>query len=107
MTSSSYDKIMKSFEEYSSYTDKLFKQYPEYTEITDKALPRWELGSLYTSADLMSYDNYKKIYDAMDGKTILKRIKGIGEIKAYLLAVVSYISPKLLDKLCRKLNLNG
>ena len=107
MTSSSYDKIMNSFEEYSEYTDKLFKQYPEYADITDKALPRWELGSLYTSADLMNYEDYKKIYDAMSGKTILKRIKGIGEIKAYLLAAVSCLSPRLLYKLCRKLNLNG
>lgn len=107
MTSSSYDKIMSSFNEYKEYILDLFINYPEYISISSKILPRWELGTLYTCAKLVDYQNYKKIYDAMDGRSILKRIKGIGERNAYLLGAVCSMSPKFLYTLCRKMNLNG
>lgn len=106
MTSTKYEKIINSFNEYKNYITILFKNYPEYKEISNKILPRWELGALYTSAKLLSFDDYKNLYLHMDGKTILKRIKGIKERNAYLLAFVCFISPKLLYFLCRKLNLN-
>lgn len=105
MTSSSFDKIMNSFNEYDSYTRDLFKKYPEHKNITDKALPRWQLGTLYTCAKILDYDDYKKIYDAMDGKTILKRIKGINDRNSYLLAFVCGLSCKLMYSLCRKMKL--
>ncbi len=106
MTSSSLDKIMNSFKEYSTYTNDLFSGYPEYKDITDKVLPRWELGTLYTCARLLDYKDYKKVYEAMDGKSILNRIKGIGENKAYLLGFVCSMSSKLMYKLCRMMELN-
>lgn len=107
MNSSSYEKISNSHLEYKEYTTNLFNQFPEYKEITDKALPRWQLGSLYTAAKLVNYNDYKKLYLQMDGKTILHRLKGINESKATLLALIAKISPKLLYAFCRKLNLNG
>ena len=107
MNSTSFDKLMNSHIEYSDYTEKLFSKYPEYKNITDMVLPRWQLGSLFTASKLLDYKDYKKLYDAMDGRTILNRIKGIGENKSYLLAMVSKISPRLLYMLCRKMNLNG
>ena len=106
MTSTSLDKIINSFKEYSTYTKDLFSKYPEYKDITDKVLPRWELGTLYTCAKLLDYENYKKVYEAMDGKSILKRIKGIDENKAYLLGFVCSMSSKLMYKLCRMMELN-
>ncbi len=106
MTSSSLDKIMNSFKEYSTYTNDLFSGYPEYKDITDKVLPRWELGTLYTCTKLLDYKDYKKVYEAMDGKSILKRIKGIGENRAYLLGFVCSVSSKLMYKLCRMMELN-
>ena len=107
MNSSSYEKISNSHLEYKEYTENLFNQFPEYKDITDKALPRWQLGSLYTAAKLLNYSDYKKLYKQMDGKTILHRLKGINESKATLLALMARISPKLLYSFCRKLNLNG
>lgn len=106
MTSTSFDKIMNSFNEYKNYTAELFKGYPEYKDITNKVLPRWELGTLYTCAKLVNFNDYKKIYEAMDGKTILKRLKGINERNAYLLGTVCSLSCNLLYKLCRKMNLS-
>ena len=107
MTSTPVSKIEKSFQEYSQYTKDLFLNYPEYSHITDMVLPRWELGALYTAAKLMDYEDYKRLYNGMDGKSILNRIKGIGERNAYLLAVVAKTSPKLLYELCRRMDLNG
>ena len=70
-------------------------------------LPRWELGTLYTSANLLDYPDYKKIYQMMDGRSVLKRVMGIKEIKAYLLATVCSMSPRFLYELCKRMNLNG
>ena len=107
MTGTSFERILNSFNEYKLYTNEIFKKHQEYSYITDKALPRWELGSLYTSAKLVDYKDYKRLYNEMDGKSILNRIKGIGEINAYLLAAVAKVSPRFLYELCRKMDLNG
>jgi len=56
---------------------------------------------------LLDYQDYKKIYDAMDGRNILKKIRGIHERNAYLLAFVSFLSPRLLYALCKRMDLNG
>lgn len=106
MTGSAFNRIKEGFEVYSSFCDELKDKYPNNTSLIEKILPRWELGTLYSLATLMDYSQYKQIYEMMDGRTILKRISGIGENKAYLLALVSSISPKLLYELCKRMNLN-
>ena len=55
----------------------------------------------------MEYSKYEKIYQMMDGRTIFKKLLGINEIKAYLLGFVSFLSPKLLYELCKRMDLNG
>ena len=55
----------------------------------------------------MDYEDYKKIYRMMDARGILGKIRGIGEPKAYLLALVGAVSPKLLYDLCKRMDLNG
>ena len=107
MTASPFDKICKGFEVYSSFCDELKDKYPEYQGYIEKILPRWELGTLYTSVNLLEYSDYKKIYELMDGRSILKRISGIGELKAYLLAMISALSCRLLYSLCKRMDLNG
>ena len=107
MTSSSYEKISNSHAEFKTVIEKTFNDYPEYKETETMIVPRWQLGALYTSSNLLDYDDYKKIYDEMQGRTILKRLIHIKEKKAYLLATVCSLSPKMLYWLCRKLNLNG
>ena len=107
MTSSSYDKVENSLNDYIDYTEKLIKLHPEYADIINKILPRWQLGTLYTSARLLNKDDYLKLYERIDGRSLLRRIKGIGEIKAYLLACVSAVSGRLLYELCRRMDLNG
>lgn len=107
MTSTSFDKLVNSLNEYKSYTKEMFSNYPQYKEITDMVLPRWELGSLFSASKLLTYDKYQEYYNLAEGKTILSKIKKIGEKKALLLAFVSSLSPKLLYALCRKMNLNG
>lgn len=105
MTSSSYDKIVNSYKEYSSYIKELIKSNDNYSDIMNMILPRWSLGTLYTSAKLLDYDKYKELYDLVGGKTILNKIRNINDRNSYLLAFVSKLSPKLLYKLCRSLKL--
>lgn len=106
MTSSSYEKVENSLNDYVFFTNDLIKLHPEYTDIINKILPRWQLGALYTSACLLNRDDFLRLYEKMDGKTILRRLRGIKENKAYLLAFVSMVSGKLLYVLCRRMNLN-
>ena len=105
MTGSPYQRVVDSYNEYKNTIDNIFKDYGQYNNIKKIVMPRWELGTLYSSASLLQYEDYKKLYDAMDGTTLLSRVKGIGEIKAILLAIVARISPKLLYLLCRKMTL--
>ena len=107
MTGSPYTKILKGYEQYVQFTDNLIKEYPERRDKLKLILPRWSLGVLYTSSNILNKDEFMKLYKTVDGKNLLKKIKGIGEIKAYLLALVSAISPNLLYTLLRKLKLNG
>lgn len=106
MTSSSLDKIKKSYEEYSKYITNIFKPYKQLNAISKLIIPRWQLGALYTSARILDFKEFVEIYNFFDGKTLLKRIIGISEIKAYALAFVSSISCLLLYKLSNVLNLN-
>lgn len=106
MTSSSYEKVENSLNDYVFFTNDLIKLHPEYTDIINKILPRWQLGALYTSASLLNRDDFLRLYEKMDGKTILRRLRGIKENKAYLLAFVSMVSGRLLYALCRRMNLN-
>lgn len=107
MTGSPYDKIVKGYEVYASFCKELEQKYPEYSGQIRLILPRWQLGTLYTSASLMDKDEFCDVYYMMDGKTMISRIAGIGEIKAYALALVCSLSPNLLYSLCRKVDLNG
>ncbi len=107
MTSSSFEKIESGFFEYQKIIDELFADHPQYEDIKKYILPRWKLGTLYTSANLMNYEDFLKLYKKMNGKSLFREIWGLNEIKAYLLAMVSTTSPRLLYMLCRKLNLES
>ena len=107
MTSSSYEKVSKSHEEFKNEINRIFFNYPEYKTTKDLIIPRWQLGALYTGARMLDKNDYYKLYDQMEGKTILKRLKGIGEVKAYLLGTVCSLSKDLLYSLCQRMNLNG
>ena len=107
MTGSPYKKIMKGFEVFRKYTEEAVTKYPEYKKLIAMILPRWELGTLYSSASLVDPEEYRKMYDAMAGRSLLKRLIGIREIKTYALACVAALSPKALYHFCRKLDLNG
>lgn len=106
MTSSSRQRIIDSNKVYEKYINELFLNYPQYQNIAELILPRWQLGNLYTAANILDKDEFKDVYQALDGKTIFKRISGIKEIKAYLLGFVCSMSATLLYNLSRKLNLN-
>ena len=107
MTGSSLKKITDGYHEFKTYICTYFDRYPEYEGIKEKLLPRWELGALYTSARITEYEDFTKIYEEMDGKTVFSRLRGIGEIKAYLLGAVCSLSPRLLYRFCRRMDLNG
>lgn len=107
MTSSSYEKIVNSYKEYSQYIDGLIKDNEKYKDLLKVVLPRWELGTLFTASKLVNYEDYLELYKMMNGRSILNRIASIKEAKAYMLAIIAKFSPKLLYVLCRKMNLNG
>ena len=107
MTASPYRKIVNGVEEYDKYVKGLKDKYPNKKDIIDLILPRWQLGVLYSSARLLNREEFDSLYELVDGKSILKRIKGINEIKAYLLAIVSSASKGLLYRLCNRMDLNG
>lgn len=107
MTASPYERIVKADQVFSQFCNELEIEYKEYKNTIKYILPRWELGTLYTSAKLVDYEEYSNLYKLMNGKKMLKRIKGIKEIKSYLLALVCSTSCSLLYSFCRKLDLNG
>lgn len=107
MTGSPYQKIMDGYKEYKIDIDRMFSEFPQYENIKTKIMPRWEIGTLFSSANLMNYEEFEDLYKQMNGRTIFKRLMGIGEIKAYMLSMVACLSPRLLYYLCRRLNLNG
>ena len=107
MTGSSYNKIENGFDQFKNFATRLEKDYPEYKDKIRMILPRWSLGTLYTAANLLNKQEFKQIYNKVEGNKILSRIIKIHEIKAYLLGFVCALSPDLLYKLCRKLKLNG
>ena len=106
MTSSPYQKIIKGFEEYKIFVSLLENNYPDFRHIIKYILPRWKLGVLYTSANLLSREEFNKLFNKLDGKQILDIIKSLKDRNSCLLALVAKISPNLLYLLCRKLNLN-
>ena len=106
MTSSSYTKIENSYKEFSEYIFNLFNKFPQYKKVYDFIIPRWQLGTLYTSARILNYDEFVNLYNLFDGKTLFKRVKNIGEKKAYALSFVTSFSSKLLYSLCNRMNLN-
>lgn len=107
MNSSSKEKVIDSHREFVSAINGYFKEYPEYEEIKEKLVPRWELGAIYTAARISNYEDFKSVYDKLGGKSVLKRMRGIGEIKAYLLGTICSISPKFMYEFCQRLDLNG
>jgi len=107
MTASPYEKISKAFDVYKGFTEDLVNKYPNDKKLIEMILPRWELGTLFSMANLVSREEYFILYKKMQARTILFRIIKICEVKAYLLAVVSFISCNLLRILCRKMCKNG
>ena len=104
MHSTPADKIISSYREYALFVDKLKGQYPNDIKVLDLIIPRWSLGALYSSAALCDYRTFKTIYQEMDGQELLRKIKGIKDLKSYLLATVSFLSPKLLYELCNRMS---
>lgn len=98
------DKIISSYHEYVSLVDKFMDRYPHDKEIIDLIIPRWSLGALYTSAALCDYETFKTVYQEMDGHNLLSKIRGIKDLKSYLLAIVSALSCRMLYELCNKMS---
>lgn len=98
MTSSSKNKILDSYpyvkEKLSSFD---FDKYPYLKYV----LPRWELGSLYTSAKLLSYEEFVGICSTMNGSSIYNRLKGFNEFKATALAFVLSVSKHFFYNICK------
>ncbi|MBQ6334395.1 MAG: glycosyltransferase family 2 protein [Erysipelotrichaceae bacterium] len=107
MTGSAYERIVTGHEVFKAFCEELENKYPEYEKKIALILPRWQLGTLYTAASLLDYKDYKQIYQMMEGRSLFKRVAGIGEKKAYALAAVSSFSVAALYKLCKRMDLNG
>lgn len=106
MTSSPYNKIQKGFEEYCEFIKRLKQNYKNKLDIIKYILPRWELGTLYSSAKLLNKKEYINLYNKFDGKNILNEIKGMNDRNSSILAFIAWLSPSLLYFLCRKVNLS-
>ncbi len=92
MTSSTRKKIEDSYYIVKDRLNNLpISKYPELKY----ALPRWELGALFTSAKLLDYKNFVAMVHIMNGKTIYKRLKGFKESKAILLSFMLLISNRV------------
>ena len=104
MTASPYNRIMKAHEVFSLFCDNLKKGFPNDLEVINLILPRWEIATLYSAAKLVSYNEYSNMYKIMKGRTFLKRLLTIKEIKAYMLSIVFLFSKKLSFELCKRMN---
>lgn len=107
MTSSSYEKMENGYIKYSGFVEELKNKYPQYGDTIKYILPRWKLGLLYTSANLLNRNDYLRLYKHIDARQILNQLKGFNEKKAIILGIIAKISANLLYYLCRELNLNG
>ncbi|MEG0576551.1 MAG: glycosyltransferase family A protein [Bacilli bacterium] len=63
-------------------------------------IPRWVLGALYSASKSVLFDEFLSLYQAMDGVSLIKKMKGFPEKKAVLLSKISF-NPKLLYLCCR------
>lgn len=104
MTSSSVNKIVESHEEYKSVINSLFDD--KYRDLKELIISRWQLGALYTSARILNFNEYTKVYKELNGKTVFRRVYKIGEIKAILLGMICSLSIKLMYRFCNILDLN-
>lgn len=105
MTSSPFNKIMNGYDVYKEFCEKLEENYPQYNKTIKMILPRWSLGTLYSSAKLLTFEEYQRLYLKIEGNKLLDRIKGINDRNSYLLAFVAKMSCKILYKLCNFLKL--
>lgn len=105
MTSSSADKIITSFNEYSLYLDELKKKHSEFDYYFNLILPRWSLGALYTSANITEYKIFKNIYGVLSGKEIFDKVKVMKDRNSNILGLIAKISPRLLYISCRSIKL--
>lgn len=102
MTGSPYKKIMNGYEVYGKFVDELKDKYPQNKDIIKLILPRWELGTLYSAAKIIDYEEFESMYKKMNGSSLHSRLKGINETKANGLSLIAK-SPKLLYFICRNL----
>lgn len=105
MTSSSADKILTSFNEYSNYLNDLKNKNPGNDYYFNLILPRWSLGALYTSANLTEFKTFKNIYNTLDGKHLYDKVKIMKDRNSNILAMVAKINPWLLYLACRSVKL--
>lgn len=101
MTASPYEKIKKGALVFDNYCENLLKLFPNDSSIIKMIFPRWSLGALYTSAKLVTYEEFKSLYAIMDGKQILNKLQGIKDARSILLATLAKLSQKLLYIACR------
>lgn len=100
MTSSSKEKINNSFYYIKEKLNNLpISKYPELKY----ALPRWELGALYTSSKLMNYTEFENLAETMHGKSVYKRLNGFKDVKSRLLSFVLFTSNRAFYFICRRI----
>lgn len=105
MTSTGADKIKDSYLEYCNYIEKMKAVYPENLDTLNMIIPRWSLGALYTSANLTEYEVFKDLYKLMDGKGIYSKVKTLKDRNTTILALVAFMSCRLMYVACRSVKL--
>lgn len=101
MTSTSNKKIIDSHRIIKEKYDYFYKTY-NYDSFK-YALPRWELGALYTSSKILNYKQFVEVFIEFDGKTISKRLNGFKEPKAKVLSKILRFSKRFFYIICRRI----
>lgn len=104
MTSSPFEKIVDSYKVYSDFCDKIVNAYPNDYNVSKLILPRWQLGTLYSAAKLVDYNQFYELCTIMHSKTLFIRLLNINEITAYMLSFVFMISSRIAYLLCKRMN---
>lgn len=90
MTGSSYYKISKNIPLVRNRMENIFCDKTKISKnIRKYSFPRWELGTLYTAAKILEYNNYKKIYEEINGKHLHMKLKGYNDSFAIVLAQIA------------------
>ena len=104
MTSSCFEKILTGWKTYLSLPQELLAIAPSYEKWIKLILPRWILGVLHASANLLDYPTFHKLALSMNYRHNVKKLFTFPDIRIKILAGLVFLNLRLFYLLFRKMH---